>query len=236
MAGAAIVGEDDLIASIKAGEINFDRFLCVRQSAAKLNTAGIGRILGPKGLMPSVKQGTVIDDIVRAVKGLVGGSEYREKLGVIRLAIGQLAFSPEELQQNIKALMTNVNKDAGRMSDKIAKEIHEVVSFPRKPPPPYFLFVKFASPSPISPLSQPPSLFFPLVLLALHPTSLTSLPSPTGPLFHPRPWLHPNWRIQKRQLNTYQRHDPSEFLKIHSKSPVSDVFTAFFMTLRIKIP
>ena len=128
-AGAAIVGEDDLIDRIKEGEIDFDRLLCARQSAQKLNKAGVGRILGPKGLMPNNKQGTMIDDIVRAVRGMVGGSEYREKLGVIRLAIGQLAHTPEELQRNIKTLMQSIKKDAAQMSDKISKEIHEVVRF-----------------------------------------------------------------------------------------------------------
>lgn len=128
-AGATIVGEDDLIDRIKEGEIEFDRLLCARQSAQKLNKAGVGRILGPKGLMPNAKQGTMIGDIARAVRGMVGGSEYREKLGVIRLAIGQLAFTPEELQHNIRVLIQNVKKDMGQMSDKISKEIHEVVSF-----------------------------------------------------------------------------------------------------------
>lgn len=128
-AGATIVGEDDLIDRIKEGEIEFDRLLCARQSAQKLNQAGVGRILGPKGLMPNNKQGTVIDDITRAVRGMVGGSEYREKLGVIRLAVGQLAFTPEELQRNIKAVMESIKKDAAQLSDKISKEIHEVVSF-----------------------------------------------------------------------------------------------------------
>ena len=141
-AGASIVGEDDLIESIKAGNINFDRLLCSRQSAQKLNTANVGRILGPKGLMPNNKQGTVIDDIARSVRGLVGGSEYREKLGVIRLAVGQLAFSPEQLQRNIRALMDSVKKDIAQMSDKIAKEVHEVVSLcsPQVTFPPSTLF------------------------------------------------------------------------------------------------
>lgn len=235
-AGAAIVGEDDLLASIKAGEINFDRLLCVRQSAAKLNTANVGRILGPKGLMPSIKQGTMIDDIARAIRGMVGGSEYREKLGVIRLAIGQLAFSPEQLQRNIKALMTNVNKDAREMSDKIAKEIHEVVSFPHYPShphsplPPPFCFVKFAPSNPITPL-QPASLrFCPSVFLTLHATSLTSLPSLIGPFLHPRPWLQPKWRTQRRQLNTHQPFDFSDFLKI----PILEYFQCALYNLLIR--
>jgi large subunit ribosomal protein L1 len=128
-AGASIVGEDDLLASIKEGEINFDRLLCHRSSVQKLNKASVGRILGPKGLMPSTKLGTVVVNVARGVRGMTGGSEYREKLGVIRLAIGQLTFSPEQLQHNIKALIESVKKDAAQMSDKISKEIHEVVSF-----------------------------------------------------------------------------------------------------------
>lgn len=129
-AGASIVGEEGLLENIKAGEINFDRLLCVRQSAQKLNLSGVGRILGPKGLMPNNKQGTIIDDIARSVRGMVGATEYRERMGVVRLSIGQLSFSPEELQNNIKALMDNVKKDMARLNHQVTKEIHEVVSFP----------------------------------------------------------------------------------------------------------
>jgi large subunit ribosomal protein L1 len=132
-AGASIVGEDDLIASIKEGVINFDRLICHRDTNAKLNGARIARILGPKGLMPNTKHGTVVSDIGKAVRGLVGGAEYRERVGVIRLAIGNLSLSPEELARNIKVLIESIKKDSAQMSDKIAKEIHEVVSFSTHP-------------------------------------------------------------------------------------------------------
>lgn len=58
----------------------------------------------------------------------MGASEYREKLGVIRLAVGQLGFTPEQMQNNLKALIGNVKKDLALLSEKINKEIHEVVS------------------------------------------------------------------------------------------------------------
>ena len=78
--------------------------------------------------MPSAKLGTVTKDVAGTVKGLVGGSEYREKLGVIRCAVGQLAFTPEQMQRNIRAFVGAVKKDLGVLSDRINKEIHEVVS------------------------------------------------------------------------------------------------------------
>ena len=80
--------------------------------------------------MPSVKLGTVTKDVRGSVTNLVGASEYREKLGVIRLAVGQLGFTPEQMQNNVKALIANVKKDLALLSEKINKEIHEVVSRP----------------------------------------------------------------------------------------------------------
>lgn len=78
--------------------------------------------------MPSAKLGTVTKDVEGTVKGLVGGTEYKEKLGVIRCAVGQLGFTPEKMQTNIKALIAEVKKDMAVLSDRIGKEIHEVVS------------------------------------------------------------------------------------------------------------
>ena len=80
--------------------------------------------------MPSVKLGTVTKDVKGSVANLIGASEYRERLGVIRLAVGQLGFTPEQMQNNVKALIANVKKDLGLLSEKINKEIHEVVSYP----------------------------------------------------------------------------------------------------------
>ena len=126
--GASLVGEDVIFDAVKEGRIEFDRCICHVDSAQKLNKAGLGRILGPKGLMPSAKFGTITKDVAGGVKGLVGGSEYREKLGVIRCAVGQLGFTPEEMQRNVKALVGEVKKDLALLSDRIGKEIHEVVS------------------------------------------------------------------------------------------------------------
>jgi len=77
--------------------------------------------------MPSAKVGTVVKDVDAAVKDMVGGSEYRERTGVIRMAIGQLGFTPDEMQRNVKAFMESVKKDCALLSDRIAKEVHEVV-------------------------------------------------------------------------------------------------------------
>jgi len=126
-AGAFLVGEEEIFEAVKDGRIEFDRCICQNDSLAKLNKAGLGRILGPRGLMPSAKTGTVVKDPASVVKELVGGSEYRERLGVVRLAIGQLGFTPEELQRNVKAFMDAVKKDMAQLSDKISKEVAEVV-------------------------------------------------------------------------------------------------------------
>ncbi|KAF2235964.1 ribosomal protein L1 [Viridothelium virens] len=126
-AGASVVGEDSVLEAIKDGRIEFDRCICHADSLQKLNKANVGRILGPKGLMPSAKTGTVVKEAGSSVKSMVGGAAYREKLGVVRVAIGQLGFNPEEMQRNIKAFIGNIKKDMGLMSDNIQKEIHEVV-------------------------------------------------------------------------------------------------------------
>ncbi|KAL9086082.1 MAG: hypothetical protein Q9165_007294 [Trypethelium subeluteriae] len=105
-AGASLVGEDSVLEAIKDGRIE---------------------ILGPKGLMPSTKTGTVVKEVGPSVKSMIGGAAYRERLGVVRVAIGQLGFNPEEMQRNIKAFIANLKKDMALMSDNIQKDIHEVV-------------------------------------------------------------------------------------------------------------
>jgi large subunit ribosomal protein L1 len=126
-AGAALVGEDEVFEAIRAGHIEFDRCICQTDSLANLNKAGLGRILGPRGLMPSPKLGTVVKDPSLLVRDFTGGAEYRERLGVVRLAVGQLGFTPEQLARNIKSVMESIKKDMGLLSDKINKEIAEVV-------------------------------------------------------------------------------------------------------------
>lgn len=123
-----MVGEETVFDAVKAGRIEFDRCICHQDSLAKLSKAGVARILGPRGLMPSTKLGTVVKDVGATVKDMVGGSEYRERLGVVRMAIGQLGFSPEEMQRNIRTFMEQIKRDMSQLKDGTIKEIHEVVS------------------------------------------------------------------------------------------------------------
>jgi len=126
-AGASLVGEATIFEAVKAGHIEFERCVCHADSLPVLQRAGVARILGPRGLMPSAKLGTVTKDVASAVRNLVGGSEYRERDGTVRLAVGQLGFSPEMVRENVRALMEQVKKDCALMSDRSAKEVHEVV-------------------------------------------------------------------------------------------------------------
>ena len=126
-AGAMLVGEDDIFEAVKDGRIEFDRCICQTDSLAKMSKAGLGRVLGPRGLMPSAKTGTVVKDPSTVIADLIGGAEYRERMGVVRMAIGQLGFTPEEVQRNIKSFMEAVKKDMGILSDRVNKEVAEVV-------------------------------------------------------------------------------------------------------------
>lgn len=127
-AGATLVGEDEIFTQIMSGNIEFDRCICHIDSLSKMNKAGLGRLLGPKGLMPSTKTGTVVTNVGPVVRNMVGGSEYRERLGVVRMAVGQLGFTPTEMQENIKAFITALKKDMANLKGGLVKEIHEVVS------------------------------------------------------------------------------------------------------------
>ena len=126
-AGATLVGEDEIFEAVKDGRIEFDRCICQTDSLDKLNKAGLGRYLGPRGLMPSTKLGTVVKDPAAVLKDLIGGAEYRERLGVVRMAVGQLGFTPEEMQRNVKAFIDAVKKDMAHLSDRVNKELAEVV-------------------------------------------------------------------------------------------------------------
>lgn len=77
--------------------------------------------------MPSAKLGTVVKDVASTVRGMVGGSEYRERAGVVRISIGQLGFTPEEVQKNIKTFIEQIRQDMAGIADKTPKDIHEVV-------------------------------------------------------------------------------------------------------------
>lgn len=109
-AGADIVGMDDLAETIKAGNIDFD---IVIASPDTMRVVGaLGQILGPRGLMPNPKVGTVTPDVVTAVKNAKAGQvQYRtDKAGIIHATIGRASFEVEQLQTNLAALMDALQK------------------------------------------------------------------------------------------------------------------------------
>lgn len=109
-AGADIVGMDDLAADIKKGEINFDILIA---SPDTMRIVGqLGQILGPRGLMPNPKVGTVTPDVVTAVKNAKAGQvQYRtDKAGIIHATIGRASFDLDKLQQNLNAIVDALNK------------------------------------------------------------------------------------------------------------------------------
>lgn len=109
-AGADIVGLDDLAESIKAGKIEFDVAIA---SPDTMRVVGqLGQILGPRGLMPNPKVGTVTQDVAAAVKNAKAGQvQYRaDKAGIVQCSIGRASFSPERLRDNLVALVDALNK------------------------------------------------------------------------------------------------------------------------------
>ncbi|MBN9430848.1 MAG: 50S ribosomal protein L1 [Bosea sp.] len=109
-AGADIVGAEDLLEIVQGGTIEFDR--CIATPDLMPLVGRLGKVLGPRGLMPNPKVGTVTMDVTGAVKGAKGGSvEFRvEKAGIIHAGIGKASFDTEKLVQNIKAFADAVQK------------------------------------------------------------------------------------------------------------------------------
>jgi large subunit ribosomal protein L1 len=109
-AGADIVGTDDLVADIKAGIFNFDVVVAAPDCMGLVGQ--IGRILGPKGMMPNPKTGTVTPDVAQAVKNLQGGQvNYRvDKKGNIHAGIGKVSFSASAIEENLRTFFVSINK------------------------------------------------------------------------------------------------------------------------------
>lgn len=122
-AGADIVGAEDLVEKIKAGEVNFDR--CIATPDMMAMVGQVAKVLGPKGLMPNPKLGTVTPDVAKAVKDAKGGSiEFRaEKAGIIHAGVGKASFDEKKLAENIKAFYSAIQKarPAGAKGTYIAK-------------------------------------------------------------------------------------------------------------------
>ena len=109
-AGADVVGAEDLAEKINAGEINFDR--CIATPDMMGVVGRLGKVLGPRGLMPNPRLGTVTQDVTAAVKAAKAGSiEFRaEKAGIVHAGVGKASFSEEAIAANVKALVGAINR------------------------------------------------------------------------------------------------------------------------------
>jgi len=109
-AGADIVGAEDLMQEVQGGKIDFDR--CIATPDMMPVVGRIGKILGPRGLMPNPKVGTVTMDVAQAVADAKGGQvQFRvEKAGIIHAGVGKASFDSEKLAENIRAMVDAVNR------------------------------------------------------------------------------------------------------------------------------
>jgi large subunit ribosomal protein L1 len=109
-AGADVVGAEDLAALVEQGEINFDRVIATPDMMPIVGR--LGKVLGPKGMMPNPKLGTVTPDVAKAVQDAKGGQvEYRvEKAGLIHVGVGKASFAEADIAENICSLVDAVNK------------------------------------------------------------------------------------------------------------------------------
>ena len=109
-AGADVVGMDDLAAEIKAGNLNFDIVIASPDTMRVVGT--LGQILGPRGLMPNPKVGTVTPDVATAVKNAKAGQvQFRvDKAGIVHATIGRRSFDADKLEGNLRALIEALNK------------------------------------------------------------------------------------------------------------------------------
>ena len=110
-AGATIAGSDDLVATIANGQLNFDKLVATPDAMPII--AKLGRILGPRGLMPSPKTGTVTSDVVSAIQDFKKGKiEYRvDRTGIVHVPFGKVNFSKNDLLLNLQAIVMSVSKN-----------------------------------------------------------------------------------------------------------------------------
>jgi large subunit ribosomal protein L1 len=126
-AGAVAVGEESLFEAIRKGDFEFDRLICHESSEKALAKANLGKILGPKGLMPNRRVKTIVDDVAKSIRDSAGAVEFRERQGCIHMAIGQLRHTPEQLKANIQAVLRRIKLDCAEISEESPKDIHDVI-------------------------------------------------------------------------------------------------------------
>ena len=117
-AGADLVGSDEFIEKIKSGEMNFEKLICTPSMMIKLSK--LGKVLGPKGLMPNPKLGTVTEDIKKAVTDAKSGQVElkNDKDGNIGLSLGKKSFSDEKIIKNFNAVIEVLDKEKGNQTVK----------------------------------------------------------------------------------------------------------------------
>ncbi len=117
-AGADIVGGEEFIEKIKSGELNFEKLICTPSMMVKLSK--LGKVLGPKGLMPNPKLGTVTDDLNKAVSNAKSGQAEikNDKDGNLGLSLGKKSFADEKIIQNFNAVLDVLEKEKGNQTIK----------------------------------------------------------------------------------------------------------------------
>ena len=117
-AGADIVGGEEFIEKIKSGELNFEKLICTPSMMIKLSK--LGKVLGPKGLMPNPKLGTVTDDLNKAVSNAKSGQAEikNDKDGNLGLSLGKKSFSDEKIIKNFNAVLDVLEKENGNQTIK----------------------------------------------------------------------------------------------------------------------
>ena len=126
-AGADIVGFEDLAEQIKAGELNFD--VVIATPDAMRIVGQLGKVLGPRGLMPNPKTGTVTPDVETAVRNAKSGQvQFRaDKAGIVHGSVGKVGFGAKEIKENLEALMADLQKgQAGVGEGRVSEEDHAV--------------------------------------------------------------------------------------------------------------
>ncbi|MFN3835598.1 MAG: 50S ribosomal protein L1 [Glycocaulis sp.] len=109
-AGADVVGAEDLVEQVQAGNINFDKVIATPDMMPLVGR--LGKVLGPRGMMPNPKVGTVTMDVAKAIEQSKGGAvEFRvEKAGIVHAGVGKASFSEKQLAENVRALLESLTK------------------------------------------------------------------------------------------------------------------------------